>query len=300
MHGRRHVTAVDLAGSFADAGVDGFFHAVDLRSGQEIGHQEDERVVPASVFKLPVLLELFRQHHSGQIDVAEPVQVPVEDRAPGPFGISLMLDSVTLSLRDLAWLMIGISDNAATDVICGRVGLDNVNGTLASLGIHDTVIAGDCRDLFASMLADLGFDSFDELTEPLAPELFARVSDLDPQRAATRTTPRDMTTLLRIIWTDEGSTAPAHPDVRRILAAQVWPHRLAAGFADLDEVTTAGKTGTLPGIRNEVGVVEYPDGGRYAVACFTRSPRLTRKDPAADAVIGRSARLAVEALRAVA
>ncbi len=61
---------------------------------------------------------------------------------------------------------------------------------------------------------------------------------------------------------------------------------------------TSGKTGTLPTVRNEVGVVEYPDGGRYAVAVFTRSASTSQKNAAADAVIGRAARLAVDALRA--
>ena len=294
------MTLPGLASCFAEAGVDGFFHALDLSNGNAVGHQEDEYVIPASVFKLPVLLELFRQHVAGDIDATAQVQVPVEGRAPGPFGLSIMLDPMTMSLRDLAWLMMGISDNAATDVICGLVGLDNVNKTLASLGLGQTTISGDCRDLFASMLADLGAASFEDLIQPMTYALSQSVSALDPHRAETRTTPGDITTLLRLVWDDEAAAPEACAEVRRILGAQVWPHRLAAGFADQDEVTTSGKTGTLPGIRNEVGVVEYPDGGRYAVACFTRSPRLTRKDAAADAVIGRAARLAVDALRGMA
>ncbi|MGV9547587.1 serine hydrolase, partial [Streptomyces ardesiacus] len=48
----------------------------------------------------------------------------------------------------------------------------------------------------------------------------------------------------------------------------------------------------------EVGVVEYPDGGRYAVAVFTRTAHTAAVLPAADAVIGTAARIAVDALRA--
>jgi beta-lactamase class A len=77
---------------------------------------------------------------------------------------------------------------------------------------------------------------------------------------------------------------------------QVWPHRLASGFP-FDDVRVAGKTGTLPTVRNEIGVVEYPDGGRYAVAVCTRSASTAFTLPAADAVIGTAARLAVEHLR---
>ena len=287
-----------LARTFDEAGVDGFFHALDLSNGNQLGHQAESYVIPASVFKLPVLLELFRQQEAGELDASTPVPVPVGDRAPGPFGISIMQDPLSMSLRDLAWLMIGISDNAATDVVCQHVGLDKVNKSLVALGILDTTIAGDCRDLFATMLEDLGVDSFEAITQPLAPEVAYGLRDLDPQRAASRTTPKDITRLLQLIWEDEAAPAAACAETRRILNAQVWPHRLASGFADLDEVVTGGKTGTLPGIRNEVGVVQYPDGGRYAVACFTRSRTITNKDAAQDAVIGRAARFAVDALRA--
>jgi beta-lactamase class A len=127
--------------------------------------------------------------------------------------------------------------------------------------------------------------------------MLAQLREVDPRRATTRTTPRDITRLLQLIWADEAAPPAACAEARRILNLQVWPHRLASGFADLDDVITGGKTGTLPGIRNEVGVVEYPDGGKYAVACFTRSTNLTKKDAAADAVIGRAARLAVDELR---
>ena len=80
------------------------------------------------------------------------------------------------------------------------------------------------------------------------------------------------------------------------MSLQVWPHRMTSGFPD--QVTIAAKTGTLPGIRNEAGVVTYPDGGRYAVAVFTRSYTFEYRLPAVDAAIGTAARLAVEQLRA--
>lgn len=68
---------------------------------------------------------------------------------------------------------------------------------------------------------------------------------------------------------DPLATAPEScAAVRRLMRLQVWPHRLASGFPD-DGWGVAGKTGTLPGIRNEIGVVEPPDGSRVAVAVLT-------------------------------
>jgi beta-lactamase class A len=58
-----------------------------------------------------------------------------------------------------------------------------------------------------------------------------------------------------------------------------------------------GKTGSLPAIRNEIGVVEYPGGGRYAVAVFTRAGVLDQRLPVADHAIGEAARWAIESIR---
>ncbi|MDH6130334.1 hypothetical protein P3T39_007327 [Kitasatospora sp. GP82] len=66
--------------------------------------------------------------------------------------------------------------------------------------------------------------------------------------------------------------------------------RLLATAADL----RTGRAGTLPTLRHEVGVIEYPDGARYAVAVFTRAAATSITLPAADAVIGTTARLAVD------
>ncbi|MCW2570573.1 MAG: beta-lactamase [Frankiales bacterium] len=292
------MTSVDLDAVFELAEVEGFLHALDLETGREIAHGADRPVVLASVFKVPVLLELFRQGAQGRLDLTEPVLVPVEGRSPGPFGISMMLDPIRMSLRDLAWLMMGISDNAATDVICDAVGVDAVNATIAGLGLTDTVLLGACRDLFATIAEDIGVTGLDDLdaVDLTDAAIIDNLRIVDPL-VTSRSTPRDVTTLLGQIWRDDAAAPEVCAEVRRILGLQVWPHRLASGFPE-DSVRTSGKTGTLPRWRNEAGVVEYADGGRYAVAVFTRSAATTMKHPRADAVIGTAARLAVDLLRA--
>jgi beta-lactamase class A len=79
------------------------------------------------------------------------------------------------------------------------------------------------------------------------------------------------------------------------MARQVFRHRLPAGFGDGVRVTA--KTGTLPGLHNEVGVAEFPDGGRYAVAVFARTPDLVANHTQTDVAIGTAARTAVDLLR---
>ena len=56
-------------------------------------------------------------------------------------------------------------------------------------------------------------------------------------------------------------------------------------------------TGTLRSMRHEVGVVEYPDGGRYAVAVFTQSQTTEQHQPHLDSAIGRIGHLLITQLR---
>jgi beta-lactamase class A len=286
-----------LESAFVEADVVGFLHATDLGSGREVSVSADEPVVLASVFKIPVLVTLFRQVDAGELDPAEPVEVPAEGRTLGPFGLSVMRDPARLSWRDLAWLMMSLSDNTATDIVCDRVDVNRVNETMELLGLKRTVLIGDCQDIFDSIAADLGLEPGASLegVDLTDPDVVRRVRAADPS-ATSRSTPREITTLLELIWRDEAATPESCAQMRRILGQQVWPHRLAAGFPE-DDIATSGKTGTLPPWANEAGVVEFGDGGRYAVAVFTRSNRPAMKTTRADAAIARSARAAVDRLR---
>jgi beta-lactamase class A len=285
-----------IEAAFRDAGVTGFLHATDIDTGRQVAVRADDPVVLASVFKVPLLVAFHRQAADGLLDPAEPVTVPPGDRTSGPTGVSVLLDEVRMSLRDLACLMITVSDNTAADVVLDRVGLAAVNATAAALDLPTTVVDGSGRELLDSIFTDAGATTFGEVWSRLdEPGMIARLRALDPLRTS-RSTPREMTRLLGLIWRDEAAPPADCAAMRRLFGLQVWPHRLSSGFP-YDDVVVSGKTGTLLTIRNEVGVVEYPDGGRYAVAVFTRSLLPIAVLPQADAVIGTTARLAIESLR---
>ncbi|MCP2243881.1 serine hydrolase [Lentzea aerocolonigenes] len=292
-----NTSANGLAEVFADAGVDGFVHAreVGVENGPEVCHQADDQVVLASVFKIPVAVAYAAEVAAGRLDETERTRVTSRYRIGG-IGTAGCADDVEMSWRDLALFMMTMSDNAATDVVFHRVGQAAVDEVLANLGLHRTRIMGCCEDLFASMTADLAM-SMQEAEDVLgAPtwEVVEKLSIVDPART-TSSTPREITTLLDAIWTDRAAAPEACEQVRRIMAQQIWPHRLGSGFPS--DVQIAAKTGTLPSVRNEAGVVTYPDGRSYAVAVFTRAQALEPRQPAVDAVIGRAGRLAVDHLR---
>ena len=285
----------ELSEVFERAGATGRLHAREIGGDREVGLGADEPVVLASTFKVPVALEVFAQAAEGELDLAERVRVPVAGRAPGPTGLSVFSDEAEVSLHDLARSMITVSDNAATDVVCDRVGLDRVAERLAALGLPEIAVPYDCRGIFATVFEDavragLPADDF-----PSDPEVLRGLRALDPLQT-DRGTPRAMTRLLELLWTDAAGPAEACAQVREVMGQQVWPHRLTAGFPA--DVTVAGKTGTLPSQHNEVGVVGYPDGRSYAVAVYVRSQRFEMRQPLLDRAIGEAARIAVESLRA--
>ncbi|WP_327004265.1 class A beta-lactamase-related serine hydrolase [Dactylosporangium sp. NBC_01737] len=278
---------------FAEAGVQGWLHARDVDTGREVGFRDGEQVVLASIVKILIVLEFARQVSAGGLDPAERVLVRTGDRLGG-WGTAGCVDDVELSLRDLAYFTMSVSDNTAADVLLGRVGPDVVPLLAAELGLHRTRIAGGPRQLLESMFDDVGARDaaeFAQIFPSLPPQRVRALRVFDPART-TSSTPEEMTRLLGLIWRDEAGPAEACAAVRGLMFRQLFSTRLAAAFPD--DVRVAGKTGTLPGHAMEAGVVEFPGGGRYAVAAFVRAeaPR-----PTLDATLARAAALAVGILR---
>lgn len=281
-----------IAAALKAAGARAAWHVIDLGSGRELGERSDDPVVTASTYKTAVLLEVVRQATTGELSLTDRVRVPADRRTMGPTGLSVMKDDVDISVRDLAFWMMCVSDNTATDVLQEMVGTDRVNKTLADLGLGSSFLEGDCNHLLSTLVEDAG--GVEKIGPSLTSEQIAVCRSLNADQT-NRTTPRDAANLLRLIWTDEAGSPEACAEARRILGLQVWPHRLSSAFGD--GIKVSGKTGTLIGIRNEIGVVEYPDGGRYAAAVFVTTDELAWHQPQADAVIGAVARLAIDDLR---
>nr|WP_042190356.1 serine hydrolase [Kibdelosporangium sp. MJ126-NF4]CEL19262.1 Beta-lactamase [Kibdelosporangium sp. MJ126-NF4]CTQ94939.1 Beta-lactamase (EC 3.5.2.6) [Kibdelosporangium sp. MJ126-NF4] len=282
---------------FRDAGTAGWLHAIQLgATGRQVDVDADEPVVMASVYKLPLLVALCRQFDAGRIDPLSTVRINPASCTPGPTGISTFLDPITMSWRDLAASMMIVSDSAAADVILGEVGLDVVQRTLLELELSGTRIVGGTADVSATLMRETG-------TATTA-QAFALISDNDEVRTVSAydpaytsaTTPRDMTRLLALIWSDSVASDEQCAFIRQLMGKQVWSHRIRTGFP-FGDVQVSGKTGTIGAVRNEVAVVEYSGELPIAVAVFTFAARADPALPAVDTAIGDAARIAVTDLR---
>lgn len=282
---------------FTRAGISGCLHVVDVHEpGRQVEVRADERIVIASVFKILLVLEFARQVVAGQLDPAERVLVRAEDRLGG-WGVAGCADDVEVSLRDLAYFTMSVSDNTAADLLLRRVGPDVPSMLAAELELPRTRIVGGPRQLVEVMLADVGARSeadFARIFPTLPAERVRAMRVFDPAHT-TSSTAREMTRLLRLIWRDEAGPPAACAMVRELMFRQLFWTRLAAGFPP--GVRVAGKTGNLPGLHLEAGVAEYPDGGRFAILVHARTERLSVRRIDVDLAMGEAARTAVEALR---
>lgn len=278
---------------FDEAGCEGALHARRLPDGPAVEVDADRVMVLASVFKVAVALEFYSRVATGRIDPTEVVTTTPASRTLRPAGMSNFRDAATVSLRDLAFLVLTISDNAATDEILRVVGVDAVNARLAACGCDRTAIVGDLATMLDEVADDLGFSSYQELLSAQRGELGdaakARGTDhprIDQCRAldvahATRSTPRDMTTLLAAIWADTAGPRDACQRLREVMGQHLGGR---FGRVAPDDVNVAAKGGALFGrIRNEIGVLRYTDAkptrSRSSRARTDRSPTTLGSTP---------------------
>jgi beta-lactamase class A len=294
----------EIRAVYKKAGCTGTLHVEPLDGNANVSLGADELAIQASVVKVQIALEAETWFADGRLDPAEPVALPAANKSFGPVGLSLFTDDAVISWRDMVVLMLTISDNYATDMLLRRVGVDAVNATADRLGLTSTVVMSGEQEMLDTIGREAGHASWAGLMAwyekasaaetAQADQRIAATWHLDPARG-TRTTARDMVRLLKLIWAGEAGSAAACNRVKALMAQQLTRHRIASGFPR--SVKVAAKTGGLFGlIRNEVGVISFPDGSKYAAAAFTRSP-FGSDDPAINRSIGTAAALAVSALR---
>jgi beta-lactamase class A len=109
-------------------------------TGERFAHRGDRRFRAASTVKIPVMVEFLRQVERGEQSLTQPYTLRDEDRTPGS-GVLLHLHAGTeLTIEDLLYLMISISDNTATNLLIERVGMDNVNRTMRDLRMGQSTL----------------------------------------------------------------------------------------------------------------------------------------------------------------
>jgi len=209
-----------------DKGLDGVLGVtiVDLTDSHQYNLHADDVYPQASSIKIAVLAELYRQAQQGKLKLTDFYTVTASDLVPDSDIMGGLTPGVTkLTLRDLATIMVAVSDNSATNVLIDRVGMDNVNALMTSLGLPHTRLRRKMMDLKA------------------AGEGRENVS-----------TPREMATLLEQLYRGKVLNKEMTDDFFKVLSTHKdsWiPRYLPEGLK------IANKPGSLEGVRNDSGVI---------------------------------------------
>lgn len=211
-----------------------------LRSGASAAHHEDDILPAASLAKLPILIEVFRVLEAGTLREDESVTVTPDALTDGA-GVLQASVGEQFSVSELLRLAVTISDNVAARLLLRRVGgVDAVNRTMAAMGLSHTRLYADDRPNTTSAgdMAELlaWLDRW-----PLGQDATGPAS----MRRAARLPPRGLAALLAL---PQG---------------QAW---LSAGVPE--EVVVAHKSGQLPSLRHDAGIV-YGTRGPYVVVGLT-------------------------------
>ncbi|MDO9438640.1 serine hydrolase [Hydrogenophaga sp.] len=120
----------------------------DLESGASVSHRGDEQWYLASTVKVPVALAVLRAVERGDITLDTPLRVRASDYVDGAGSTNFKPVGSALSVRHLLEQMIVHSDNTASDMLIGLVGLRAVNALVQELvptGIERITTLADVR-----------------------------------------------------------------------------------------------------------------------------------------------------------
>ena len=238
---------------------------LDLTGGRILFRNADRVFPAASSIKIAILLELYRQDQEARagakgkaklddIYTFDPKDLVEDSRIMA--GLTAGVTRITN--RDLAQFLVAVSDNAAANVLYDRVGKDNVNAMLHSLGLPKTLLRRKMMDIAAARRGD----------ENIA-------------------TPQEMVRLLEAIFKEKALDKQATAEFIKQLSTlkQSYLPRYVP-----ESVQVANKPGELEGVRNDSGIV-FAQNQPFAISVMTA---YDRDEKAAERAIGE---VALEAYR---
>lgn len=238
---------------------------LDLTDGRMLLHNADEVFPTASSIKIAVLAELYHQEEQsakgipGKAKLTDLYTMDVKDLVEGSDIMAGLTPGATrVTNRDLATFMVAVSDNTATNVLINRLGMDNINALVESLGVKEMHLRRKMMDLNA------------------ASEGRENVS-----------TPREMVALLEAIYRDRAFNKNLADNFFKLLATHKEsdiPRYLPDG------VVVANKPGSLEAVRNDSGIV-FVKNRPFVISVMTT---YAQDEPAAELAISQ---VALEAFR---
>ena len=200
-----------------------------VNSGMRVDINSTTQLPAASVIKLAVVTELMFRIETGSLRFTDSINiVRGSSLVPSPessSGVLCLIDSpISLTVGELAALTLVVSDNIAADLLIDRLGMDQINNRMKSLGLSATTVNTKFRE----------------------PELLSH-DGINP------TTAHDMVALLLCIYNQQ---VPFSGFITSLLRQQRFRHGIP--YLLPNEAIVLNKTGT---IYDEAGTITVNDAG---------------------------------------
>jgi beta-lactamase class A len=240
-----------------------FVYAKNLKTGKDFSLNGDSRVKTASTIKLAILCTLESLVAQGKVRWDERLVLKADDKVTGSGVLGSLADGTDLTVRNLAILMIIVSDNTATNLILDRISADAVNDYLDSIGIHQTRSNRKVRGDGNQLKAPSGWSKAGKLEE-------------NAKFGLGVTTPHEMVQILEMLEQGKIVSPAASKDILDIMKMQ--QERFGISRRTPDDLVVASKHGALDALRSDVGIV-YDKDGAIAIAITVDDMPVTDYSP---------------------
>ncbi|MFT9599324.1 serine hydrolase [Mesobacillus sp.] len=193
----------------------------------------------ASLIKLPILIEALRQIEAGKLQKDRLVTIRESDKI-GDTGVLQAMKVKQLPVEDLLSLMTIVSDNSATNLLIDLIGTKSINSTISRIGMKNSILQRKMLDFDAIQFGNDNFTSAADLALCLK-EAVAGVS-LNKQSRNT---------------------------FLSFLLQQQFKEKLPF-YMDDALLKIGNKTGELPGVEHDCGIITYGEKQAYIVVLIDR------------------------------
>jgi len=246
----------------------------DLDTREDAGINQDEVFPTASVFKIPVLIELYRRVVEGGITLESRIDLTHLSKVPGSGVLKELSPGLSPTVKDLAILMVIVSDNTATDMILDLLGKDAINQAVRNLGLQKTKVPMSTREILFDLVGMGDSLRHSPQIETIREKLKRR--EIDPTSKALSdydndiSTPRETGILLEKLANCEILNRTACEEIIEIMK-RCQTNTMIPLYLPMQKIDVAHKTGSLPGVRNDVGIIYiYERAKRIILSAFTK------------------------------
>jgi beta-lactamase class A len=216
----------------------------------------------ASTVKIPLMIEVMRGVDRGDWALSDRQTINAADKARGSGVLAQLHDGLEVTLADLLYLTISISDNTATNLLIRRVGMPAVNATMRELGMRGSNLGREMKG---------------------RPAVAGEIENM--------ATPDDYALVTRAILEQRAASPSACDTMVALLEQQQNARRIARFLPEDGGLRWGSKTGSISGVTNDVGFVSAP-AGTLVIAVFCEG---FPDQHAGEALIGELTRAALRA-----